>query len=157
MGKIISQRPTTKAEGEAGEIIDAMGHENEKKGIKWTQYFMDKWEKKEWEENQLKKDRLGKHRMKKKEYTRILYKMFEEMIKHMERPAPGYFVKSGFSHKGIWSRMYDKYNRTYARGVKVCGTPKVDFQAIVTLAAATEDKMWEVDSKKETPSGIYLP
>lgn len=142
------------------EMLEAMGHENEKEGIKHTKYFMNLWDKQQWEQQQIQEEKLGKaSKYKRIEYHRILRKMLNNMVMGIDRIGPGYWAETGFDDKGVWAKLHDKYNRVWQRGIKPSGIPKVDYKGAVGLAAAIEIKMIEIeqDPDPKTESGIHLP
>lgn len=138
--------------------IDAMGHESERQGIKWTQYFMKQFEKDEFEKNQIKKEKLDKRaRYSRKEYTRVCREMLDQEIKELERPGPGFWVETGYEGEGVWLKLHDRYGRKFARGFKPSGIPKVDLHMINLFMGWTQDKMWEIEEAMlPDKSGIYL-
>ncbi len=145
-----------KTQGKARDIIDAIGHENEKQGIKWAKYFFDEFQKREKEKTNKIIDRLLKVRNKRKEYHRVLREVFDGMIMELERPTPGFSAETGYNDIGIWVKLKDPYGRTFQRGIKPTGTPKIDLAAATHMMGTTEDKMYEIsDPDKPTDSGIF--
>lgn len=153
------QTDRKKQVGEAQEVLDAIGHENEAEGIKWTKHFMDKWDKKQWKQNQIKTDKLKKtRRYTKQEYYRLLYQMLQEEIKDLLENdiPPGFKVYPGYDDGGVGVYLDTPDGERYARGFKPDGTPEVDFNAVVGLL---EDILITVDrllKKNATSSGIIL-
>jgi hypothetical protein len=142
--------------GEAREILDTIGQDSEKEGIRWTKIFMDQWDKKEWEENQIEKEKLKKRNKRRLEYTHLLHNLIREKGLELERPAQGYWLETGFNQKGVWVRLHDRHGNKWNRGIKVTGIPKYDHHAALILVQAIEDKMWELEENPQTKSGIYL-
>ena len=138
-------------------MLDAMGQKNEKAGIKWTKYFMHKWDKEQWEENQLEKDKLKKKTKSRYAYTELLFKFFQEKAFALDRPNRGYWLESGFSGKGIWVKLHDRFGKKWVRGIRPSGIPKYDHHAVLILVQSIEDKMWEVEREPQTETGVYLP
>lgn len=142
------------------EMLEAMGHENEQEGIKYTKYFMDKWDRDQWEKQQIQEEKLGKaKKFRRVDYHKKLRGMLNEMVLGIDRVGPGYWAETGFNEKGVWARLHDKYGRTWQRGIKPSGIPKVDYRGSIGLAAAIEMKMIEIENDKDPKSkgGIHLP
>jgi hypothetical protein len=145
---------------QASEILDAIGQENESEGIKWTQYFMNEFDKKQWEQNQLKQDRLEKvRRFNKAEYYRVLTGMFNEEVKDMDIPT-GYLVIAQYTKEGIVVNMMDRWKKKWRRAFTPDGTPKVDFNAIVGLLTDVQntiDILERQATERLKEFGLVLP
>ena len=150
-------KPKKKVVGEARDVLDVMGQQSEKEGIKWTQYFMDKFEKEEWDKEQLAKEKLQRSRLTKKRYYYILAEMLKEMIVVVNRPSPGYVASVYSNKKGVVAQFKDKLGRIWRKAFKPCGIPKIDHHACKTISGMAEDKMWSLDAEKITEGGVYLP
>lgn len=131
--------------GEAKEVLDAIGSENEKEGIKWTKFFMDKWDKKEWEKAQFEQERLGRWTKKKKAYYELVHHFFKEQIEGLERPNYGYWVETGMSTKGVWLKLHDRFGKVWTKGMKIIGVPKYDHFGIGIISGKVEDLMWKLE------------
>lgn len=156
-----SSKTRRKKIGEASEILDAIGHEDEKEGIKWTKYFMDLWDKQEWDKNQLKKEKLEKKRkFSKIDYFKALAGMLQQESFDMDIPD-GYRVWSEFSGDGVVLKFTDIQGNIYYKAFKPDGTPEVDFNAVVGMLIDLQDSIDGLERlrmnqfKKDT--GIILP
>ncbi len=138
------------------EKLEAMGQENEHEGIKWTKFFMDKWDRKEREENQLRQDKLKKKRMTKKKYYEALAGMLNEQLSSMDKPSNKWKVLAFYTEKGVVVQLKDIWGRVYQRAFKPCGTPKIDLHMVNLYLGGAEDTMYKVETEKKTDSGIYL-
>jgi hypothetical protein len=138
------------------EILDAIGTENEHEGIKWTKFFMDKWDKKEREQNQLKEENLKKKRMTKKRYYEALAGMLNEQFKQMDKPSNKWIVLAFYTDKGVVVQLKDIWGRVYQRAFKPCGIPKIDLHVVGLYLGGAEDTMYKVEAEGKTASGIYL-
>lgn len=134
--------------GEIGEVLDAIGHENEKEGIKWTQYFMDIWDKKELENQHRKKHKLKKSLgFTKREYYRIISNMIDEELRELDIP-PGYVAWSSFDEKGVVLRLTTYNGEKYNRAFKPDGSPSTDFNVVVGLLIDTQDTIDRCENKR---------
>lgn len=150
---------TKKKVTKAIDKLEAMGQKSEKQGIKWTQKFMDEFDKKELQKDFEIKDKLKKERKTKKGYYEALRKVLAEMVEAVDRPSPGFSYKVLKSDKGIVCQFKDTEGKSWTKAFKPCGIPKIDFSACRTIAGLADDKMWELDrvgSGGKTKSGIYL-
>jgi len=138
------------------EKLEAMGQENEHEGIKWTKFFMDKWDRKEREQNQLRQDKLKKKRMTKKKYYEALAGMLNEQLRSMDKPSNKWRTLAFFTEKGVVVQLKDIWGRVYQRAFKPCGTPKIDLHMVNLYLGGAEDTMYKVETEKKTDSGIYL-
>lgn len=144
---------------EAIEELDAIGHENEKEGIKWTQYFMKQWDLKQWEKNQFKEESLKKKRRDRLGYHRVIAGMLGEEALGMDIPL-GYQVGAFFSGDGVILKLVDRWGKKYHRAFKPDGVPKIDFNAVVGLLVDLQNTidLLEFRAQQELPqnSGIIL-
>lgn len=136
------------------ETLEAIGQPNEKEGIKWTQRFMDAFDKKEFEKYQLDQEKLAKNRMTKKRYYQILAGMLNEMLQEMDTPSNKWRSLAYTTTKGVVCQIKDSLGRVYQKAFTPCGVPKVDLQMINRYLGQAEDTMYKYDEK--TDSGIYL-
>lgn len=161
------KKATNKDVGLALEKLDAMGHANEKEGIKWTQFFMDQFDKETWEKDQIQLDRLEhSRRFTKRNYFYLLAQMLNEEAHDLDTPS-GYLVGARSTLDGVVLEVIDRSGICHRRAYTPCGTPKIDYEcAVVCLIQAqnTIDKKEEeyykrthtVDGMKKTESGILL-
>lgn len=143
----------------AKEVLDAIGHESEKQGIKWTKYFMDKWDKQEWEKQQIVQDKLAKGtKYRKSEYYRLVANVLREIVYGIERPNWGWWAEVKSTDDGVIVILKHRTGRSWSRAFKPTGIPKIDYQAAVTYAAYTEYTMHEDEENPspKTASGIYI-
>lgn len=140
---------------QAREILDTIGQENEKEGIKWTKFFMDRFDKKEWEKNQIKMDKLNKHRMTKRGYFEMVTGMINELFKEVDKPSRKWRLQAFTTKKGVVMQIWDTLGRVYQKAFTPCGIPKIDLKAIEIYLGQAEDTMYKED--KQTKSGIILP
>lgn len=155
----------------ANEILEAMGHESEKEGIKWAKYFIDKFDEKELEKNQIKEEKLyRKAKFKRIGYHRLCWELLKEEVDLLEHPTENspYHPKVSYTKFGVSVEVHDLRTRQiYTRGFKPCGYPKYDLAAIREFTVWTQDVMWELDeirlelrdkqgNKIKTKSGIYV-
>ncbi len=146
--------------GETQDVLAAIGHENEKLGIKYTKQFMDQWDKKQWYRNQLQKEKLAKGRkFKKTDYFRLISGMLGEEAQDLELPH-GYFIWSEFSGDGVILKMKDRWGNNHHRGFKPSGTPHADFSYVANILASaldTADYLEEIAQDKLKAQGFVLP
>lgn len=159
---------------DAEEIIEAMGDENEQKGISYTQKFMSEFDNAEAQKNQFEQDTLEKKtRWTKRDYAYCFAKMLEEQARDLDL-EPGYRVHVEFKDElhgdpGVIIVLTDKTGKKWKRGIKPCGTPKIDHYCLNVLLIQvqnTMDKIDAVDYKlrkmleengiKRTESGIII-
>lgn len=145
---------------EASEILDAIGHENEKEGIKWTQRFMSQWDKKQWEKQQIKRGELDKkRRFSRMGYHELVAGMLQEELKDLDVP-PGYRTWTEFSGEGVIVRMVDSKGKKYNRAFRPDGTPEVDFRAVVGLLTDVQNSVDILEQERAEnlkTMGIVLP
>lgn len=142
------------------EVLEAIGHERESEGIKWTQYFMDMWDKKQWKENQLKKEKLKrKRKFSKREYFMALAGMLNEEIPDLDLTA-GYSAMAYFNEKGVVLTLTTPIGEKYNRAFVPDGTPDVDFQAVVSFLVSLLDTVDKIENTRMkatlSKSGILL-
>lgn len=163
--KVKQEKPPTEEErkeeiNEAGEVLDAIGQRNEKKGIKWTQHFMDEWDREKWHENQLKKEKLEeKRKYSRMNYHQALSGMLQDEAQDLDVPF-GYRVWSEFSGEGVILKVSDVHKNTYYDAFRPDGTPEIDFNVAVQLLIAAQDTidMLERERVKSLKDrGIILP
>jgi len=142
------------------EILESVGHESEKKGIKYVKEFMALFEKKEWEENQIKRDHLSKKsRFSKKNYYRAIVELINSEVADLDLPT-NYMVWGELTKQGVIVTLKDRFNKTYSGAFTPCGTPKVDFYAVTDLlgrALDTADRIEDDHLKNIKDLGIILP
>jgi hypothetical protein len=143
-----------KAVAKATEVLEAIGQESEKEGVKWTKYFMDLWDKEQWNKEQIIETSLGrkKHKL---DYIELLRRFLEEQLFSLERPNFGYWVEVGKSKIGVYAKLHDRWGKVWSRGIKACGVPKMDYNAVWILVETVDDKMWELEEGLKT-EGIHL-
>ncbi len=139
---------------QAIETLEAIGQENEKEGIKWTQRFMDEFDKKEFEKYQLDEEKLKKTRKTKKYYYQMLAGMLNELLSEMDKPSRMWRALAYTTERGVVCQLKDSIGRVYQKAFTPCGVPKVDLQMINRYLGQAEDTMYKYDQK--TDSGIYL-
>jgi len=142
---------------DAVEILDAIGHENEKEGIRWTKYFMNQYAKKEWEKDQIKKEKLKKANKNKKDYVLLLAKMLQQELYILDTPKD-YTLDVKITPKGIIMGIKSPYkNRWVYKAFKPSGIPKYDYAYIQNAVAETDAFMINDNRRSQTDSGIFLP
>lgn len=143
-----NKKSKRKRVGHAREVLEAIGQDSEKEGIKWTKYFMDKWNRKQWKENQIKKEKLEKKRKyTKMEYFRALAGMLHEEAQFLEAP-PNYDFWAEFSGDGVVLKMRSPSGKTYQRAFKPDGTPELDYKAVVSILVSALDTVHHVEEEK---------
>lgn len=146
--------------GEASEILDAIGHENEKEGIRWTQHFMNIWDQHELDKRHQKKDRLKKATIfNKMEYHRIISGMIHDEAKSLDIPT-GYMVWSEYTEDGVIVRLAAPNGEKYKRAFKPSGDPGVDLNAVFGLLVDVQSTVDEVVNRSATnlkKAGIIIP
>lgn len=160
--------PKTDSSADVVEKLEAMGHETESEGIKWTKYFMDQFDKDQWDKDQIKLDKLDHaRRFTKRNYFHLLASMLNEELKDMDIPD-GYMFAAYSTAKGVVTELIDKSGQRYRRAFTPCGTPKIDHHCIVLNLIQAQDtvdlleeeiyrKQHTVDGLKKTESGIIIP
>lgn len=143
--------------GEAEDVLDAIGQKNEKEGIKWTKFFHEKWEKEELEKQFIDEETLKKNRKKKDRYFKALAFLMQKKLDELEKPGPGFTINVKTSATGVFVELKDRWGRSYKRGFKPTGTAKYDLNAAVNMIGRVEDTMYDIEDKKQTKSGVYLP
>lgn len=151
----MTKNTNTKKINEARDVLDAIGHENEHEGIKWTKYFMDLFDKNEMEKNILREESLKK-KVTRKRYHEALAGIMNELMIDMDKPSNNWITNAFFTEKGVVVQLKDKWGRVYQRAFKPCGTPKIDLHMVNLYLGGAEDTMYKVESEKKTQSGIYL-
>lgn len=146
--------------GESQDVLDAIGQENEKEGIRWTKYFMDIWDQKEREKKEKKRDRLKKATVyKKMEYYRIVAGMLQQESANLDVPDR-YMVWSEFSEQGVIVRLASPSGEKFSRAFKPSGEPVVDLNAVFGLLVdvqSTIDMLEDRRYQKLKDSGIIIP
>ena len=150
----------TKKQEKSIEVLDAIGMKNEHEGIKWTKFFMDKWNRKEWEKNQLTEDNMRKQRQTKKKYYKFIVAILNEGFSEMDMPSGNWRIGAYATDKGVVVQLKNVFGRVFQRAIKPCGTPKIDFNAMMQLMGSAEDTMYNIETKGEvdlkTKGGIFL-
>lgn len=146
--------------GEASDVLDAIGHENEKEGIRWTQHFMNIWDQHELEKRDKKRDRLKKatifNRM---EYHRIVSGMIQDEAKQLDVPV-GYMIWSEYTEGGVIARLAAPNGEKYKRAFKPSGDPGVDLNAIFGILVDIQSTVDEIVNRSATnlkKAGFIVP
>ena len=149
-----------KKQSKAIETLEAIGQTDEHKGIKWTKFFMDKWNRKEMEKNQLTADAMRKKRGTKKKYYRFIAVVLNEAFEEMDKPSNKWRIGAYSTDKGVVVQLKGIMGRIFQRAITPCGTPKIDLNAMMQLVGSAEDTMYNIETKGEvdlkTKGGIFL-
>jgi len=151
----------SKKVGEVREILDAIGHENEKQGIKWTKYFMNEWDLEETRKRNsliMMLDSTAKRNL--TDYRRLLMEVLGELLYSIDLP-PQYRTKHSLNDKGIKVTLIDPHLATYERGTKISYVGRYDLSAIEHMALDCEYEANQIEKKRsngnyKTKGGIYL-
>lgn len=145
---------------EAAEVLDTIGQENEKEGIKWTQYFMNIWDQHELDRKLKKKDRLKKATIyKKMEYHRIIAGMIQEEAKQLDIPDR-FMVWSEFTQDGVIVRLVSPSGDKFNRAFRPTGEPGIDLNAVFGILVDVQTTIDDLEEKrfsKLRESGLIIP
>ena len=151
---------TKKKVNEAAEILEAIGQENESKGIEATQHFMKLWDDKNALEDHKKVTLLGKKRnYTKVDYYRIIAGMINEGLAELD-VEPGFVAKAAFTKEGVVVKVTDPEGYVYARAFKPNGDPETDYNCVVGLLSQvldTSDEYYVKKQKALKEAGIIIP
>jgi hypothetical protein len=119
--------------GIAQDVLDAIGHENEKEGIRWTKHFMDLWEKDQSEDKFNKESKLKKSEgYDKLRYNSLICNMLQEEINGLDLDV-GYSSYARYTKDGVFVILKAPNKKVYGRGFKPSHDYKVDYTAVVGL------------------------
>ena len=140
------------------EVLEAIGHENEKEGVKWTQYFMNEWDQKQRGKDHENLNLLDKRRkFTRQRYHEVLSGMINEGLSELD-VEHGFKAHSEFNKSGVVVRVTDPDGKKYARAFKPSGEPEIDFNAVVGLLSQVLDTSdtYYVSKKKSLESRGFV-
>ena len=146
---------------EEAEKIDVLGQESEEKGAKWVIEEGEKKRKTEEEQEAQDQWKLHDARGRIITYSQLLLDDMKRLMQQLATDFPPNVAWLAVKNpKGVvlWIRSPDR--EWYARGMKICGTPKYDLQGITRLVHKGLDliESWEPkEQEKKTANGIILP
>lgn len=148
-------------EVELGEKTWIMGsEENERKAAKMVMELSQDNQKdqKEWETRWLMI--FDGKRFHKMEYHLAMRMLLLSLIGNAEIPV-GYQTDVLASEEGVVLKVRTPDGRIFAQGVEGVGTPKYDFQAMITVSIRLENTVDRLEKRDEssiaTPEGLILP
>lgn len=143
--------------GEAEDILDAIGHERESEGIKWTKYFMDMYEKKQLKKDQFNIEALKKNKMSKSKYSWMLKSYLEASLSRLEIPNT-FQVKVEKTHEGIVAMYKPVYSSRWRyKAFAPCGIPLRDYKHVLYIIQEIDLSILKEDNSPVTDTGIILP
>jgi hypothetical protein len=133
--------------GEEEELIDALGHENEKEGIKNVKEFMKGEEKKE----QDKQDRMtelimGASKGNKNSYILFMAELLDRKLKSVSI-SPGWIYEIIPTGEGVILELISPLKRYFRRAFKPCGQAIYDLNAINQYGDAVETTIDKVNKE----------
>lgn len=166
---LMKRKPASDKEiSKALDMLDAMGHEKESEGIKWTKQFMKEFDNKQWEHNQLRQEELEKGRRTAFDhrYFRLVASMLNEEAHDLDLPT-AYMIAGYSTKKGVVLEVIDRHGIHHRRAFTPSGIPKIDYHCVVNCliqAQNTIDKLERLyidthytrDGIARTASGILL-
>ncbi len=154
--KIAVSTKNNKEASLASEKLDAIGHENESQGIKWTKHFMDEDAKQQYVEGLRVQEGLKQYVKNKGNYTNALADLLNRNLNELDVPM-GFSTMVEVPDKDhIAVKFVDKWDRLWGWGFKPSQRVKEDFFMVNQLTAACDFKMSQLDQDKVTDSGIHL-
>lgn len=145
--KLDKERNSKIEKGEALEILEAVGSENEKEGIRATIEFQTESQKR----NQEKEDRLKDYLQDKSKsitYDSLLRNLLDALCSQVELPE-GYDYRVTSDERGI-ALIIKTPGGLYAKGFKPCQDGKYDLNACRTIRDNLENTIERVSNSKNS-------
>jgi hypothetical protein len=152
--KLEKERELKKLRGETEELIDEMGHTNEKRAAGVVKEYVQEQQKKQEEEKIRDIDQLKLFSSNKKSYQRYLILILHRFIKEEAIPAT-YKIYAESNDTGI---VVGIEGTTFTGAFKVCGIPFYDANACKVLAVQLGNTIAKLEGHvNRNEAGIIIP
>lgn len=147
---------------QAREILEAIGQEDEKQGIRQTQVLMSEWEKEQAALQQKEYDLLGKAKNKGSlPYIAAVADLLKRESVALEIPLE-YEWDVSHSPKGVVFKMAQRNNdgthgKKWVCAFKPCGQIPVDYYAVIETLVRTDTTVQNNQSTSLQKRGFILP